>query len=101
VNDAPARQYLTRKEAAIYLNNKWFRISAATLARYACDKIGPPFRQTGKQQMGPVLYLVTDLDKWAQSFPVVNHDDDQDRPVTLAPAQAKAGALGAQTVQRR
>jgi len=67
VNDTPTRAYLSRKEAADYLSEVYFPISAMTLARYAAKGTGPieRMRPGGSQ----ALYLRDDLDTWAKHFP--------------------------------
>ena len=61
------RAYLSRKEAATYLTTKYFPISAATLARYAMQNLGPETRT--RPGGGQCLYPQEALDKWAQNFP--------------------------------
>jgi len=69
VNDTPARAYLSRKEAADYLTENYFPISKYALARYAMDGTGPEART--RPGGGQCLYLKTELDTWANAFPVV------------------------------
>lgn len=64
----PTRKYLTRKEAAQYLTEKWFQCSPATLRDYACDGIGPAYSNRGAGGMGEAMYTRDDLDAWAPTF---------------------------------
>jgi hypothetical protein len=90
----PSRQYLTRKEAAAYLTQTWFKVSAATLARYSSDGIGPPFRQVPGTD-GHALYDRADLTTWAASFPTVRREDENGRRKRpeLAPSKARSRRL--------
>lgn len=54
-------KFLTRKEAAEYLNNKGLPIAPATLAKKACSGDGPAHHLFGRQ----ALYLAQELDVWA------------------------------------
>ena len=55
----PIRQYLSRKEAAAYLNV----IAEATLAKLAVIGGGPRFYKLGRR----VGYKIQDLDSWAKA----------------------------------
>jgi hypothetical protein len=92
VNDTPSRRYLTRKEAAAYLTQNWLKISVGTLARYATDSIGPPYK-SANGNAGQALYDREELDNWAKSFPTVRRGER--KPITPSPARAKRakGAL--------
>ena len=54
-------QYLRRKFAGEYLQNKFGFGSEKTLAKLACVGGGPAFRKAGVA----VLYEVDELDRWA------------------------------------
>jgi len=65
-NAAEDPQYLTRKEAADYLKTHWRqRVSAQTLATYACKGKGPPYQITDTG--ADALYTKRDLDVWART----------------------------------
>ena len=64
-------RFLTRKEAADYLNTK-----TATLAEWASRmKCGPPFFKVGRQ----ARYRLSDLESWLASK-MVSFDVDDDSP---------------------
>ena len=54
---------LTRKEAAEYITQAHFKITARTLAVYASEGIGPPYRLLG----GQAHYRRADIDSWVES----------------------------------
>jgi hypothetical protein len=56
-----AQKFLTRKEAAQRLQERGLRIGAGTLARYACDGVGPRFSHWGRVAM----YDPDEIDRWA------------------------------------
>lgn len=58
-------EYLDRKECAIYLSDKGFKISAKTLANIAANRNagdGPPFHRV---RWTRVFYKRTEVDAWA------------------------------------
>lgn len=57
------RRLLTRREAAAYITENHFKISARTLAIYASDEIGPPYRILG----GAAHYSQAEIDAWVKS----------------------------------
>lgn len=57
------REYLRRKEAAAYLQERYGAYTAETLAKLACVGGGPPFRKMGAFP----LYKPAELDAWAVS----------------------------------
>jgi uncharacterized protein YjhX (UPF0386 family) len=62
----PEKEWLSRKEAAVYLTGQGYRIETQTLANLAANnnaKGGPPFTRSGWKA---VRYKKTDLDAWAQ-----------------------------------
>jgi hypothetical protein len=60
-----AEDLLTRKESSIYLKSRWKqRVSPQTLATYAHEKKGPPYRVT--ESGADVFYSKSDLDEWAR-----------------------------------
>lgn len=59
----PSGKLLTRKEAAAYITANHFKISHRTLAIYASDEIGPPYRLLG----GQAHYKPADIDSWVNS----------------------------------
>ncbi len=54
-------QFLTRREAAEYLNNKGLPIAHTTLAKLVTVGGGPKFRRFGRN----AVYTGSDLDAWA------------------------------------
>ena len=59
-------EYLDRKQCAIYLSDKGFRISAKTLANWAANNNagdGPPFHRV---RWVRVYYKRTEVDAWAE-----------------------------------
>jgi hypothetical protein len=72
VNIDSERLFLTRKEAAAYLSQRYFKISAATLARYAVDGTGPLFTSAGGLIGNRTYYTRENLDSWARAYvPVI------------------------------
>lgn len=67
---------LSRKEAADYITTNHFPVTAKTLATYASDGVGPPYRVIG----GSARYRPGDIDAWVES---PAHDG------IVAPARAK------------
>lgn len=66
VRPRPEKDWLSRKEAAIYLEKIGFTISARTLEKKAANNNagkGPPFNRLGWKT---VRYRRTDLEAWAQ-----------------------------------
>lgn len=60
---ATARRFLSRKEAATYLSENWFRCSVSRLAKLAFLKQGPDYgREQGTGRSG---YTRENLDRWA------------------------------------
>jgi len=59
----PSAQYLRRKEASLYLLQRYGHGSYRTLAKLATVGGGPLFRRFGRI----VVYTPADLDKWAMS----------------------------------
>jgi hypothetical protein len=57
------QSYLRRRDAAIYLKNKYGWGSWQTLAKLAVTGDGPAFHKFGHA----VLYTPNELDDWAQS----------------------------------
>ncbi len=61
-----AGEFMSRKEAAIYLTKIGCKISALTLQKYACNRNagkGPPYT---KRRSQTVQYERSDLDTWAK-----------------------------------
>jgi hypothetical protein len=57
-------RYFRRREASAYLREKWaMRCAEQTLARYAVEGCGPPFRRFGRD----IVYEKSALDAWARS----------------------------------
>jgi len=56
-------EYLRRKEAAAYLQERYGAYTTETLAKLACVGGGPSFRKMGAFP----LYTRAQLDDWAQS----------------------------------
>lgn len=54
---------LDRRSAGEYLGGRGTPISVGTLARWACEKTGPPYVKLGGQK---VRYRVRDLDAWLE-----------------------------------
>jgi hypothetical protein len=71
----PNPEFLRRKQAAEYLNNKYSHCSWRTLARLAVSGGGPAFRKCGRM----VLYAPADLDEWALSRISVRQNSTTDR----------------------
>jgi len=59
----PTRAYLTRSEAAEYLQGRGLKVASATLAKLAVNGGGPPFRKF----MSRAVYEPDDLDVWAKT----------------------------------
>lgn len=60
----PTERYYRRREASAYLREKWaMRCAEQTLARYAVEGCGPPFRRFGRD----IVYEESALDAWAES----------------------------------
>jgi len=80
MNEAPTptRKLLTRKEAATYITETHFKISARTLAFYASEDIGPAYRILG----GAAHYNRADIDSWVNS-PVHDGNVPPTRPGAL------------------
>lgn len=75
-------QFLSRKDAATYLQKTWFKgISAETLSDYARRGKGPAYSLA--EESGRALYTKADLDNWAM----------RRRPGKVAPTPT--GALNA------
>jgi hypothetical protein len=58
-------QRLTRHQASTYLRRRYAIGSYAYLTKLACEGGGPVFEKCGSVS----LYLVADLDHWAQNRP--------------------------------
>lgn len=59
---AASRRMLTREQAAEYL-----AVSEATLARWACERQGPPFVKIGRGSNAAVRYPSDLLDEYLES----------------------------------
>jgi len=73
-------QFIRRKEAAEYLQNKYGHGSVRTLAKLATIGGGPVFRKWGRI----VVYTIADLDAWALarlSAPLTSTSDVSDQEV--------------------
>jgi hypothetical protein len=55
------QKFLSRREAAKYLNEKGLKRTAKTFAKYASIGGGPKFRKFGARH---VVYEIKDLDEW-------------------------------------
>lgn len=58
----PTRRMLTREQAAEYL-----AVSEATLARWACERQGPPFVKIGEGPNAHVRYPSDLMDEYIES----------------------------------
>lgn len=56
------RKYLTREEAARVLD-----VSKSTMARWAIDRVGPPFVKITPGRAGVVRYPIDELEKFLAS----------------------------------
>lgn len=56
-------KFLTRAEAAQYLNDNGFPATRGTLEKWASSGGGPAYRTFGRR----VLYAPDDLDAWAEA----------------------------------
>lgn len=66
VRDKPAKEWLSRKEAATYLTRRGCPITAQTLANMGSNnnaRGGPPFTRLAWSR---VQYHITDLDAWVK-----------------------------------
>ena len=59
----PTRKLLNRKEAAAYITANFYKVSARTLAIYASNDEGPPYRILG----GAAHYTQADIDAWVDN----------------------------------
>ena len=59
----PITQFLSRAEAARYLDGRGLRVATQTLAKYAVTGGGPIHRRFGSR----VVYSPADLDAWAEA----------------------------------
>ena len=57
------KEYLRRREAAEYLQQRYGAYTLETLAKLACMGGGPQFRRLGRFP----VYTAADLDAWAMS----------------------------------
>jgi hypothetical protein len=76
---SPAR-FLTRTEAAAYLDETWgIQRAPATLKKLACTGGGPTYCRIGRQ----VRYAPRDLDRWARGLisPPLSRARDLRQPV--------------------
>jgi hypothetical protein len=64
----PERAMLTRKDAAAYLTERYFRVSVSTLNRRACEGNGPRYVCRGERAGGEAFYKPADLDRWARQW---------------------------------
>ena len=62
ITTAAPREFLTRKEAAQYITERYFRVTARTLAVYATNLEGPPYRILG----GMARYSPAEIDAWVR-----------------------------------
>ena len=67
MGESTQRCFLTRKEAAAYLSERFFPVAFGTLEQHACAGTGPNYVSTGKG--GRALYTKADLDSWGANYP--------------------------------
>ena len=61
-------QYMRRREAGLYIKEKYRFSSASSLAKLATSGDGPKFHHVGRGINKIVVYEVADLDEWAISM---------------------------------
>ena len=65
-SDDVGRQYLTRKEAAEYVTQRWFPCSVFWLSKLGSNGAGPKVRGEPAKLRSRKYYLKSELDDWAQ-----------------------------------
>ncbi len=85
-------KYINRKEAARYLTERHFKVSANTLAKWASEGKGPPFSKMGRHP----IYKISDLDAFLQASFKPAPDYSKSRVVRSPPIASNADdAFGA------
>lgn len=59
----PTRKLINRIEAAKYISDNYYQVTGKTLANYATESKGPPYRLLG----GVAHYTREDIDVWMRS----------------------------------
>ena len=77
---AAPREFLTRKEAAQYITDRYFRVTARTLAVYATDLVGPPYRLLG----GKARYSRAEIDAWVMKSEHYGNVEPESAPGALS-----------------